>query len=188
MRALWLRRTSDNGCMSRVRLDTLHAGPAAGFDQPFEMLAACHDRVRRSLDLLRRLDAHVERHGADAQAREAAADVLRYFDLAGPKHHEDEERHVLPRLRSAGLGAMADRLQSEHREMEQLWSQLREPLLSWTRNEPGMIGPSVLKRYLALYEAHLALEDRQAFATARQGLDAGAEAAMGAEMAARRRD
>ncbi|RZJ07918.1 MAG: hemerythrin domain-containing protein, partial [Rubrivivax sp.] len=35
----------------------LHAGPAVGFDQPFEMLAACHDRVRRSLDLLERLHA-----------------------------------------------------------------------------------------------------------------------------------
>ncbi|MGM9480442.1 hemerythrin domain-containing protein [Roseateles sp. NT4] len=173
--------------MSRVRLDTLHSGPAVGFDEPFEMLAACHDRIRRSLDLLRRLDAHVDRHGANAQAREAAADVLRYFDLAGPKHHEDEERHVLPRLRNAGLAAMADRLEAEHRELEGLWSQLREPLLSWTRHEPGVIGPTMLKRFLTLYETHLALEDQEAFAAARDGLDEPSLARMGEEMASRRR-
>ena len=31
--------------------------PAVGFEQPFEMLLACHDRVRRSLALLGRLVA-----------------------------------------------------------------------------------------------------------------------------------
>jgi hypothetical protein len=34
---------------------TLHAAPAAGFDQPFELLAACHQRVEHMLDLLQRL-------------------------------------------------------------------------------------------------------------------------------------
>src|SRR5689334_2494815 len=75
--------------------------PEAGFDQPFEMLHACHERVRRSLRLLQRLVAHAQVHGADAQVREAAADVLRYFDLAAPAHHEDEERHLVPRLQAS---------------------------------------------------------------------------------------
>ena len=38
---------------TRVSLPGMRS-PGAGFDQPFEMLDACHDRVRRSLDLLRR--------------------------------------------------------------------------------------------------------------------------------------
>ncbi|MGQ3051175.1 MAG: hemerythrin domain-containing protein [Roseateles sp.] len=169
------------------RVDVLHAGPAVGFDQPFEMLAACHDRVRRSLDLLRRLHAHVEQQGVDAQARDAAADVLRYFDRAGPAHHEDEERHVLPRLRAAGLAGLADRLHAQHLEMARLWALLREPLQQWARGEPAAMPAQALLDHMQLYEAHLAAEDAQAFPAAQIGLDPATRDAMGEEMAARRR-
>ena len=74
------------------------ASPGVGFEQPFEMLEACHERVQRSLALLQRLVDHVDRNGHDADSRSAARDVLRYFDIAGPHHHEDEERHVFPPL------------------------------------------------------------------------------------------
>lgn len=161
----------------------LHAGPAAGFDQPFEMLAACHERVRRSLDLLQRLHAHVQRHGVDAQAREAAADVLRYFDRAGPAHHEDEERHVLPRLPAA----MAQRLHADHVEMTRLWALLREPLSAWAAGAAAPLDAARVGEYVRRYEAHMAVEDGEAFAHARAGLDADALRAMGDEMAARRR-
>jgi len=165
----------------------LHAAPAAGFDEPFEMLAACHERVRRSLDLLQRLHAHVLQHGVDAQARDAAADVLRYFDIAGPAHHEDEERHVLPRLRSAGLAPLADRLHSDHIEMARLWALLRGPLQAWSRGHTAELPVDSLQRYVDLYGGHLAAEDRQAFPAARHDTDAAALAVMGDEMAARRR-
>ena len=91
--------------------DLLHSAPAVGFEQPFEMLEACHDRVRRSLDLLARLIVHVDRHGHDTQSRSAARDVLRYFDLAAPHHHEDEERHVFPRLLASGDDALVQAVQ-----------------------------------------------------------------------------
>ena len=37
--------------------------PGAGFDAPFEMLGACHERVRRMLRLLARLQAHCRTPG-----------------------------------------------------------------------------------------------------------------------------
>ena len=43
--------------------------PAVGFEQPFEMLEACHERVHRSLELLRRIVAHIEAKGHDEQSR-----------------------------------------------------------------------------------------------------------------------
>ena len=49
--------------------------PGVGFEQPFEMLQACHERVQRSLDLLGRLEEHIDRKGHDAQSRSAATDV-----------------------------------------------------------------------------------------------------------------
>ena len=86
---------------SRVSLPGLHT-PGAGFDEPFEMLGACHDRVRRSLDLLQRLRDYLKTHACDDSARQAARDVLRYFDIAAPLHHEDEELHVFPPLLAGG--------------------------------------------------------------------------------------
>ena len=151
------------------------------------MLLACHDRVRRSLDLLLRLQAHAATHGADTQARDAARDVLRYFDLAGPKHHEDEERHVLPRLHAAGLGELADRLAADHTEMNRQWAALRPALQALQEGSGQGLDAAACQAYAALYAGHMAAEEGQAFPVAAHGLDASALAAMGAEMAGRRR-
>jgi hemerythrin-like domain-containing protein len=169
---------------------TLHHSPSAGFDQPFDMLAACHERVDRMLRLLRRLRTHLRDVGCDESARQAARDVLRYFDQAAPAHHEDEERHVFPALRAAGLhGETVDRLQREHAEMAARWAGVRVllqrvdtgPWVAFSPEEEGL-----LEQYAALYEWHLAAENELAFPAAAQLLDAAATKAMGAEMAARR--
>ena len=60
-----------------------------GFEQPFEMLTACHERVHRMLRLLGKLREHLATRGHDEQAAQAARDVMRYFDQAAPLHHED---------------------------------------------------------------------------------------------------
>lgn len=167
--------------------------PAVGFEQPFEMLEACHERVQRSLALLRRLVDHVDANGHDAQSRAAARDVLRYFDIAAPHHHEDEERHVFPRLLASGDAALAPlvrRLQDEHRRMAALWARLRVPLQGWTGEQPGPLDASLrrdLDAFLAIYDDHIAAEEAEAYPAARRAIDAAALAAMGAEMSARRR-
>ena len=62
---------------------------AADFDHPLEMLAACHDRIEERCELLHRLSRHMRDAGADAQAREVAANVIRYFDTSGYNHRRD---------------------------------------------------------------------------------------------------
>lgn len=172
---------------------SLHAAPAAGFDQPFEMLGACHERVRRSLALLQRLMEHLERHGADAAARGAAADVLRYFDIAAPAHHEDEERHVLPVLRACGdaaLAALAERLHDDHRRMAEAWSAARPGLQTLAEGAPWSAEArahfEAWRGFAGLYAGHLEAEDRIAFPAAVARTPAVATAAMGREMALRR--
>lgn len=166
--------------------------PAVGFEQPYEMLGACHDRVRRSLDLLQRLFEHVARQGHDDSSRAAANDVLRYFDLAAPLHHEDEELHVFPRLLAAGdpaLAALVALLQDEHLRMALGWAALRGPLASWTGSAPAGVDElrGLIAAFSALYTEHLVAEDERVFPAA-AALTAPAEvAAMAAEMAARRR-
>ncbi len=172
-------------------MSLLHAAPAAGFDAPFELMGACHERMARTLALLARLGAHVAAHGCDGQARDAAGDVLRYFTLAAPLHHEDEERHVLPRLRERGQGALADRLGAEHREMEAQWAAIA-PTLEAIRD--GRLRDDELPgarerwdRFATLYRGHIEVEDHAAYPAALEALTGPELQTMGAEMAGRRK-
>ena len=168
----------------------LHAGPAVGWDAPFEMLLACHERVERMLGLLERLAAHLAAHGIDANARQAAQDVLRYFDLAGPAHHEDEERHLFPRLaeRGGAAAALAQRLHADHLAMSQQWAVVRTTLQAVAHGAPPHALPDTTAwpGFAALYRSHIAVEEAEAYPAARALVDDAALRAMGAEMAARR--
>ncbi len=168
--------------------------PSVGFEQPFEMLEACHERVQRSLGLLQRIVDHVDAHGHDADSRSAAGDVLRYFDIAGPHHHEDEERHLFPLLLlhpDELVRAAVVQLQAEHVQMHALWQRLRTVLLAW-RDEPAppRIGEPVrdlVQDFVNVYERHIPLEEALAYPAARGLFDAAALQTIGQEMAARRR-
>lgn len=166
---------------------TLHRAPSAGFDRPYEMLAACHERVARMVGLLERLAVHVQSQGADAQARDAARDVMRYFDIASPLHHQDEERHVFPRLRAQGQGALADRLCADHEAMVPAWAAVRAALLEITQGRvPPEAAHGAWDGFIALYRRHAAEEEAIAYPVAVAATSADEARAMGAEMSARR--
>lgn len=93
-------------------------------DDPVEMLLACHDKVRHFSRLLHKLVAHVASHGADDQARSAALAVRRYFDVAAPLHHQDEDLDLYPALQQLGdplLSQACLRLSKEHGPQHALW-------------------------------------------------------------------
>lgn len=173
-------------------MNTLLRTPTAGFDEPFELLAACHDRVRESLDLLQRLVQHLREHGADDQARAAGRDVLRYFNLAAPAHHEDEERHVFPLLRETGDATLIDaagRLHEDHVAMATHWQSLAPRLEAvadgvFDGNVDALAGAA--SAFAALYEGHLELEDGTVFTVAQAVAPPQVKRTMADEMAARR--
>ena len=176
-----------------------HRSPAAGFEAPFEMLAACHERVERMLRLAQRLQQHLQDQGCDDSARQAALDVMRYFDLAAPRHHEDEERHVFPPLMAGPdveVKALVLRLIQDHRQMELAWVDARA-VLQWVADHgrrpgdgpwPGLsLWHEVkLSDFARLYRQHLDDEDQLAYPAARALLDDAALTAMGEDMMARR--
>lgn len=174
------------------RLASLIASPAAGFEQPFEMMEACHERLQRTLGLLARLRAHVARHGADQQAQQAARDVMRYFDMAAPQHHLDEERHVFPPLVVRGdpsMLALVARLQQDHLQMEARWRTVRAILEQVEHAEIQAIAAdsaAEIDAFTRLYAAHIEAEEQLAYPAAAALLDDGARDAMGAEMRRRR--
>ena len=156
------------------------------------MLHACHERVHRMLRLLGRLREHVRTHGADQQARDAARDVMRYFDQAAPQHHLDEERHVFPALDALAdptLRATVERLRADHRAMESGWAAARQVLSALQQGSMAGLDEAQeasLERFAALYQDHIRLEEGMAFPAASAALDAPAQRAMGEEMMRRR--
>lgn len=166
--------------------------PAVGFDTPFEMLLACHERVKRSLALQQRLRAYLQTTGCDDSARSAARDVLRYFDIAAPLHHEDEERHVVPALQAVqdeGLRAVVARLQDEHVAMALRWTRARSALLaladaSITQFSEEQV--AALAAFAAGYAEHIQVEESLVYPAARAAMDEAALQAMAQDMRQRR--
>lgn len=173
-----------------------HRPLAAGLEAPFEMLAACHERVERMLALQAKLQQHLLDKGCDEPARQAARDVMRYFDLAAPLHHQDEELHVFPPLLAgfdAALRALAGRLINDHRQMEAAWIPARSVLQAIAGSRPDAdwcaLTPAqtdALNQFAALYEQHLADENGAAYPAAQAALPLEAVQAMSEDMMQRR--
>jgi hemerythrin-like domain-containing protein len=170
----------------------LAPAPGPGFEQPFEMLEACHERVHRMLALLGRLRAHVAAHGPDEPARQAARDVMRYFDVAAPEHHRDEELHVFPVLVAHGDAstlAVVARLMRDHSQMESSWAGARAVLAAVESGELDALSPAheaALEAFAGPYPAHIEAEERIAYPAAVAAMDAPRLQAMGLDMMARR--
>lgn len=175
-----------------IPLSRLAPGPSAGYEQPFEMLEACHERVQRMLALLARLREHVASHGADESARQAARDVMRYFDQAAPQHHLDEERHVFPVLlqhADAHTQTVVRRLQEDHTAMESGWTAARavlDALANGVRPTLDAQAERTLADFAALYDEHIRAEEGIAYPAARPLLEGDALAAMAQDMMRRR--
>ena len=168
--------------------------PAVGFEQPFAMLEACHERVERTLTLLSRLRSYLRDQAVDDAARQAARDVLRYFDIAGPHHHEDEERHVFPPLQQHADALVRDavvQLQADHVQMHDQWQRLRAVLLAWRDAEPAPAitdaDRTLVRDFVAAYQRHIPLEESVVYPAARPLFSPAELERIGTEMAQRRR-
>jgi pyridoxamine 5'-phosphate oxidase len=166
---------------------------APGFDEPLEMLAACHQRIEDQLATLERMVPHLETRGCDAEARSAAQAVLRYFDTAGVLHHQDEDEDLFPLLRTRAathdrpeVAAALDELEREHDSMHAQWERLRKRLEAIARGEPR-IDPEEVARFAWLYRRHMDREGAAVLPFAREALDEAQRAALGERMAARRK-
>ena len=106
-------------------IDEPFGARAADFDDPFEILEACHARIARMLRTLERLPAHVSAHGVDDEAREAIARgmprlVVRLRGLKGTQYAHDFLTEISS---NAGLIAAAKEYGSVPDEIERALEQ-----------------------------------------------------------------
>lgn len=145
-----------------------HSAPAVGFEVPLEMLSACHSRIEQQCATLRRLVLHLARHGADEQARTAAASVMRYFDTAAVHHHADEEQDLFPALIESMAGSdavclreLAAGLTAEHRELEARWQRVRAVLERVVAGDGVSLESEDVEALVGLYERHIEREESE---------------------------
>jgi len=145
-----------------------HSAPAVGFEVPLEMLAACHGRVQHQCETLLRLVTHLQTHGADRPAQEAASAVMRYFDTAARHHHEDEEQDLFPALLESMAGSDAVCLREltaslcrDHRLLEQRWAALRQRLSRIAEGATSTLAGADIPGFVRLYEQHIAREEAE---------------------------
>jgi hemerythrin-like domain-containing protein len=138
---------------------------APRIDDPVELLLACHEKVRRFAELTLRLNRHLATHGPDQQAQDAAQSILRYFDIAAPLHHEDEEADLFPALRQldqARAGPAIDKLAAEHAELHALWHGVRG-WLQHTAQGQVCAPPATVDEFAQRHLAHAQAEEDEVY-------------------------
>ena len=131
----------------------------------------------------------------DAEIREAADRLVRYFTISLPLHSEDEERSLAPRLLAKALPPELEKavlaMRREHGPIHALVDEL-VPLWRRLVEEPRSLDAlgaelrPLSHELKALFEPHLLAEERSVFVAARERLDAAEVAAIASEMRARR--
>jgi hemerythrin-like domain-containing protein len=171
-------------------MTSLLGGAAApGFDDPLEMLEACHGRIRAQCSTLQKLQQHLPLHGCDEQARQAAQAILRYFDSAGQYHHQDEEHDLFPALvgtMNMEASELVARLLEEHKGMEAAWQVLRPLLQALADGRSDVLDAAAAAHFVAVYERHIELENGKLLPLAARLLSAAQLEIIGRNMAARR--
>lgn len=139
---------------------------APGFDRPIAVLKHCHDRIRKQLATLEKLLAHLPRFGADDEAQQAAAAVIKYFEQGAPLHHADEEENLIPMLRAvaqdddaATLQALAPVILEQHHAMDVTWTQLREQLRAIAAGTAATLSEATTRQFIDAYTAHMVREE-----------------------------
>lgn len=140
--------------------------PAAGTEAPLELLAACHIRIEHQCGVLKRLATHLAEHGSDDQARQAAVNVMRYFDTSAVQHHADEEDNLFPALIESMAGSdpvcirqMIQGLTAEHRRLEAQWRALRVLLERVAAGQAIRLSMDEVEEFTQLYLRHIKQED-----------------------------
>jgi len=176
---------------------TLGAAPQPGFDQPIALMMDCHRRIERFLQMLLHITRELHGRSLPDEYREALHTALNYFHAAAPRHTEDEEDSLFPRLCQVDDPAVRDatqtiaRLEADHDMAEAHHHAVDALGRRWLEEDqlPTEDVERLLKLLSELHEAysrHIALEDTLIFPLAQQKLSAAQLQEIGREMAQRR--
>lgn len=157
------------------------------WDEPIEMLYACHARVKQFCRQLLLLPDYLEKNGLNQAVKNDVQQILNYFNQAAPLHHDDEEKDFFPALvqKVPDVQGAIDELESQHESLHQNWNELRHQLEALLAGHIEMIEIELIKRFVSAYDLHIAIEE-PLFELGREHLMHAELSAMGKIMAQRR--
>ena len=149
-------------------------------DDPLESLGRFHRRIERQLATLAELPVRLD-GGLDAAAIGSAAATLEFFDIRLPVHHAQEEHELIPLLlRRITLSEERDRfreirmrLESDHRELRDVWRRLRAPLEAIAEGVPRKLPGDLIQYFRAVHAIHISTEESALHAMATRWLSPG---------------
>ncbi len=170
------------------------AKPDSGFDDPIGMLKDCHRRVEHFLQILYEVCRRAQGRALSEEERDAVKAAMHYFQQSGPRHNEDEEKSVFPRLRAREAATLADdvqRLEAEHHKAAQYHDETERLYAEWRTQ--GALDAEQSQRLLqrterlkSMYADHIRIEEEVIFPRAAKLFDKPVLDEIGAEFKARR--
>ena len=133
----------------------------ASWAEPIDMLYACHSKVKRFCKQLHILPEYLAKNGVNQAVKNDVQQILNYFNLSAPLHHEDEECDFFPALVQVQPQAQADidELESQHEVLHHNWALLAEQLEALVVGTRTEIDPDLIARFIAGYDVHIAIEE-----------------------------
>ena len=124
----------------------------ASWEEPIEMLYACHSKVKRFCNQLRILPDYLTQNGINQAVKN---------DVSAPLHHDDEEKNFFPALVKHVPQAQEDidKLESEHIALHQNWALLSAQLEQLLNGERQNVDRDLISAFIAGYDRHIALEE-----------------------------
>ena len=159
----------------------------------FDVLDACHRQTVAVLARLAELVSGLDQGDPDREAREAVAEIIQFFSQTARQHHEDEERHVFPRLLGSDDPETVQvvlRLQQDHHWMDVDWRELSPALAAIAAGQGGYDAAALregVEIFTALTHDHIALEESCIYSQARERFGSAELQQAAREMAERRR-
>lgn len=167
--------------------------PAGGFANPLQLWLACHRRLEGVCTLLRRLTHHLAEFGNDDASRLSAEGIRRYFNVAVPRHYDDEDVDLFPSLleqlrgrRRAAVRTLFEQMSEEHRHSDALWQPLDGQLAAVQRGSSTLPDAQRVGTFVEALLRHRSAEESSLLRTLEESLSAAALARIGEAMAVRR--
>lgn len=131
------------------------------FEEPIDMLYACHDKVRRFCNQVKILPGYMAENGCNDVVLQVMRQISQYFNVAAPLHHEDEEENFFPLLLQYAPQAQEsiDELLRQHESLHTNWSAVAAEFDRLEADADYRLNEEVLKCFTAGYDVHLGIEE-----------------------------
>ena len=137
-------------------------------DAPLDIYSGCHDGIVKTFQQLLTMTKLLRSNPEDAQAREIASKVLRFFAEVVVIHHAEEEEELFTAVMDCAANSSeaklareyTKRLVEEHRDLEDMWARIEPALKAISHGRKADFDMQIADKLATQYLAHAAFEEQ----------------------------